>query len=242
VHLNLFYEFDDSARTRFSSPRHYFNLSMMTDKFKDEFAANSHWLKLAFHSNSEFPAAPYEGEGADKIVEDCIRVHREIVRFAGKDSISNSTTVHFGSGTIEGIRALRSLGYTSFTGYFNVNNGKRSVAYYVPADICMHLNGRDFWCDCEEDIFFGRIDRVTNLGTLESAMEDVKAAAADPHRGGFVSVMIHEQYFYSDYAGYLPDFEARILEPCRYLFEQGYGGAHITEVTREPELRENCRF
>jgi hypothetical protein len=73
-------------------------------------------------------------------------------------------------------------------------------------------------------------------------MEDVKAAAADPHRGGFVSVMIHEQYFYSDYAGYLPDFEARILEPCRYLFEQGYQGAHITEVTREPELKENSRF
>ena len=243
VHLNLFYEFDDRARARFSSPRPYFNLSMMTDKFKDEFAANSHWLKLAFHSNSEFPDAPYDKERANMIEEDCIRVHREIVRFAGKDSISNSTTVHFGSGTIEGIRTLRSLGYTSFTGYFTVlSTGRRSVAYNVPADICMHLNGRDFWCDCEEDIFFGRIDRVTNLGTLESAMEDVKAAAADPHRGGFVSVMIHEQYFYSDYAGYLPDFEARILEPCRYLFEQGYQGAHITEVTKEPDLKQYPAF
>lgn len=242
VHLNLFYEFDDIARSKFSSPRPYFNLSMMTDKFKDEFAANSDWLKLAFHANSEFPDAPYYSERADKILEDCIRVHREIVRFAGRDSISNSTTTHWGSGTREGIRALRSLGYTSFTGYFEVHDGKTLVSYYVPVDICEHLNKRDFWCETDEDIIYGRIDRVSNIGTLESVMESVKDAAADPHRGGFVSVMIHEQYFYSDYTAYLPDFEARILEPCRYLCEKGYNGAHITEVTREPDLNESERF
>lgn len=242
VHLNLFYEFDNQARTLFSSPRPYFNLSMMTDKFKDEFAANSDWLKLAFHSNAEFPDAPYKNAKAEKIVEDCIRVHREIIRFAGKDSISNSTTTHWGSGDRECLRALRSLGYTSFTGYFDVINGKGLVSYYVPVEICEHINKRDFWCDTEEDIFFGRIDRVTNLGTLESVMDTVKAVVADPHRGGFVSIMIHEQYFYSDYAGYLPDFEARILEPCRYLYEHGYTGSHITEALREPNLNENRIF
>ena len=29
---------------------------------------------------------------------------------------------------------------------------------------------------------------------------------------------------------------------CRYLCEQGYKGAHITEVTREPDLNENNMF
>ncbi len=242
VHLNLFYELDDEARTLFSSPRPYFNLSMMTDKFKDEFAENADWLKLAFHSNSEFPDAPYNNVGAEKIVEDCILVHREIIRFAGKNSISNSTTTHWGSGSREGIRALRSLGYTSFTGYFDVINGNGVVSYYVPVDVCEHINKRDFWHDIDEDIFYGRIDRVTNLGTLESVMNTVKEVVADPHRGGFVSVMIHEQYFHNDYCRYLPDFEARILEPCRYLYEHGYVGAHITEVVREPDLNENIRF
>ena len=242
VHLNLFYEFDDIARSKFSSQRPYFNLSMMTDKFKDEFAANSDWLKLAFHSNSEFPDAPYKNASAEKIVEDCVRVHREIIRFAGRESISNSTTTHWGSGTRECIRALRTLGYTSLTGYFEVYNGHTLVSYYVPVNICEHVNKRDFWCDVEEDMLYGRIDRVANLGTLESVMDSVKDAVADPHRGGFVSVMIHEQYFHSDYVGYLPDFEARVLEPCRYLCEQGYKGAHITEVTREPDLNESKMF
>ena len=242
AHLNLFYEFDEEARSRFSTPRPYFNLSMMTDRFKDEFAANSDWLKLAFHANSEYPDSPYDHADAHEIVEDCVRVHREIVRLAGKDSVSNSTTVHWGSGTLECVRALRSLGYTSLTGYFTVHDGRGLVSYYVPVEICEHLNRRDFWHDCEEDVFFGCIDRVTNLGSLESVMEDVKAAAADPHRGGFVSVMIHEQYFYRDYAGYLADFEQRILEPCRYLFEMGYRGAHITEVTKEPDLKQYPAF
>lgn len=242
VHLNLFYELDERARERFSSPRPYFNLSMMTDKFKDEFIENSHWLKLAFHANAEFPDSPYDGAAPEAIVEDCIRTHREIIRFAGRESISNSTTVHWGSGTRDCIRALRSLGYTSFTGYFEVKNGKRIVSYYQPVEICEHLYKRDFWYDTEEDIFFGRIDRVANIGTLESVMQDVREAATDPHRGGFVSVMIHEQYFYSDYVRYLPDFEKRILEPCRYLYEQGYRGAHITEVLREPDLKLHPAF
>jgi hypothetical protein len=73
-------------------------------------------------------------------------------------------------------------------------------------------------------------------------MNDVRDVVANPHRGGFVSVMIHEQYFYEDYIKYLPDFADRILEPCRYLYEHGYVGAHITDVTREPNLREHPSF
>ena len=97
VHLNLFYEFDDEARSLFSEKRPYFNLSMMTDKFREEFKRNSDWLKLAFHSKSEFPDNPYANATAEKITEDCIRVHREIIRFAGPECISNTTTTHFGS-------------------------------------------------------------------------------------------------------------------------------------------------
>ena len=58
VHLNLFYAFDETARGCFSKPHPYFDLSMMTDRYKEEFRANADWLKLAFHSRSEFPDAP----------------------------------------------------------------------------------------------------------------------------------------------------------------------------------------
>ena len=89
---------------------------------------------------------------------------------------------------------------------------------------------------------YGRIDKVLNLDDLEKVKADVRAAIEHPHRGGFVSVMIHEQYFYSDYKRHLPDFEERVLAACRDLHEHGYVGSHITEATEQPHLRDFAAF
>ena len=243
VHLNLFYELCEEGRSCFRARPNYFNLSMMTEKYKDEFRANADWLKLAFHSRAEFPANPYALGDAATVTAECIAVLREIVRFAGAECISDSTTVHFGSGNHDVVRALRALGFRSLTGYFTLNSkGEPSVSYYCPKDLVQHIDNRDFWVDTEEDMLYGRIDKVLNLDSLEQVKADVRAAIEHPHRGGFVSVMIHEQYFYADYKRHLPDFEERVLSACRDLHEHGYIGAHITEVTAEPHLRDFPAF
>lgn len=237
AHLNLFYAFDDKARACFSGEHSYFDLSMMTDRYKEEFRANADWLKLTFHAYSEFPDKPYKYATAEKITEDCIKVYREIIRFAGEECVSNSTTVHWGEANRECVRALRALGFRSLTGYFvKDEEGEPLVSYYAENELVEHVGPRDFWVDTQEDMIFGRIDCVLNLDTLEICNERVAEAAMDPHRGGFVSIMIHEQYFYPDYDNYCPDFEERVLEPCKYLYEHGYKGAHITEVTTEATL------
>ena len=239
AHLNLFYAFDEQARACFSEEHDYFDLSMMTGRYKEEFRANADWLKLTFHAYSEFPDKPYKYATADKIREDCIKVYREIVRFAGEECVSNSTTVHWGEANRECVRALRALGFRSLTGYFvKDDEGRPLVSYYAENELVEHIEPRDFWVDTQEDMIFGRIDCVLNMDTLEICNERVADAATDPHRGGFVSIMIHEQYFYPDYINYCPDFEARVLEPCKYLWECGYQGAHITEVTTEAPLVE----
>ena len=74
---------------------------------------------------------------------------------------------------------------------------------------------------------------MTNIGTLDSVMADVAEVITAPHRGGFVSIMIHEQYFHADYSGYLSDFEARVLEPAKLLFEHGYKGTLLCELFPE---------
>lgn len=58
VQLNIHYERKDN--TDFAKPREYFNLSMMTDKFKEEWKANASWLRLSFHSRDIYPNKPYE--------------------------------------------------------------------------------------------------------------------------------------------------------------------------------------
>ena len=243
VHINVHYAFCDKARANFSDDHGYFDLSMMTDRYKDEFIANSDWFKLAFHSKAEFPDKPYKDADRKTVREDCIAICREICRFAGKECISNSTTIHWGEGNREVIRELRSMGFTSLTGYFKRNlKGEPTVSYYVDGDELDRLDGRDFWMDTKEDMMFGRIDRVLNVGTLESVLADVKEVTEHPHRSGFVSIMIHEQYFYSDYSNYRSDFEARVLESCKILFERGYEGAHITDILKERNLCDNPRF
>ncbi len=238
VHINLFYEFIP-AESGFPSEREAFDLSQMTDKFRDEFRANSDWLKLAFHASKERPDKPYRHASGDQITEDCKKIHREIVRFAGEECISDSTTVHWGETSIEALRALRTLGFRSLTGYFERDrNGAPVVAYHTDGELCDHIGERDFWYDRYEDMLFGRIDLVLNLRTLDRIKEKMDEIIAHPSRGGFVSIMIHEQYFYEDYCGYLPDFEERVFTACEMLCRAGYIGSHIHEATAEPPLNE----
>lgn len=237
VHLNLFYAFDDRARSLFASKHSYFDLSMMTDRYKAEFIANSSWLKLTFHAKSEFPDKPYRYADRKTVREDCIAVCKEICRFAGKECLSNSTTVHWGEANREVVRQLRALGMTSLTGYFMRDEANEPlVSYYAEPELVDHVGARDFWMDTQEDMIFGRIDSVMNIGSLEEVREEVRIAAEDPHRGGFVSVMIHEQYFYADYINYLADFEERVLQVCQFLASKGYTGSHISDITAERPL------
>ena len=243
VHLNLFYAFDEKSRGNFSSHPAYFDLSMMTDRYKDEFLANSHWLKLAFHAKSEYPDKPYQNANGKTVREDCIAVCREICRFAGPECISDTTTVHWGEANREGVRALRAMGFTSLTGYFmRDGKGEPLVSYYMEPDMVDHIGARDFYMDTAEDMIYGRIDCVLNSGPLSFVLQEVRNAAEDPHRGGFVSIMIHEQYFYPDYSNYLADFEARVLQACEILANKGYTGAHIRDVTTPRPLADYPAF
>ena len=237
VHLNLFYAFNNESAKCFSTERPDFDLSMMTDKFKQEWEANADWLTLSFHARAEFPGKPYRTAPTEVVLADFEDVRREVIRFAGEKTFSHDvTTIHWGELTKEAAIALRKLGGTTFTGYFYLNeHGECVVSYYAPPSLATHVGGRDFWHDTETDITFGCIDRVINVGAKETVLEDVKKAAADPHCGGFVSIMIHEQYFYPDYVRHLPDFEERVLESAKYLFEKGYKGSFVKQMLHLPE-------
>ena len=231
VQLNLFYEFSAEAQVHFSVQRPYFNLSMMTDRYREEFEANAHWLRFSFHSKQEYPPRPYANATAEEITRDCKRIHEEIVRFAGRACLADETTVHFGAANREGVDALRALGYRALAGYFEKDSkGRPLVAYYASSEQIDHFGQRDFWIDKERDMLFARIDLVLNSYPLEQNAQILKDVVAHPHRGGFVSIMIHEQYFYPDYKNHLPDFTSRVLDATKYLWENGYRGMRLTDL------------
>ncbi len=231
VQLNVLYEYSDNKY--FSKSREYFNLSMMTDKFKEEWKANASWLRLSFHAKNEFPNKPYEHTNMTQITEDAKQIYREVIRFAGEETLCiDSTTIHWGECTPDGMRGMRNLGMKGVFGYFNLQeNGETSVSYYYPTELVEHLHGRDFWMDTREDILCGKIDTVLNFyRNAKDAIAVLEAIKADYHIGGCLEMMIHEQYFYEDFALYIPEYKNIILEACKWAKENGYKPYFMADV------------
>jgi hypothetical protein len=88
VHLNIYSETDG------------FNLSRMTDKFRNEWRENCSWLRLSFHAYANEPDNPYINAGYDKVKHDCVMVMDQIRRFAGEELIGSETTLHWGIGLL----------------------------------------------------------------------------------------------------------------------------------------------
>ncbi len=98
--LNLFYETD-----RFYGNDH-FSLVDMTDNYKSEFESCSDWLKFGFHSRQEFPDYPYINATYEHVAEDLALMKQEVIRFAGENSFSVSTTPHWRPISRDACRAL----------------------------------------------------------------------------------------------------------------------------------------
>ena len=64
-------------------------------------------------------------------------------------------------------------------------------------------------------------------------MDKMRELIASPTEGGYMDILIHEQYFYDDYRYHKPDYAERILGPCRLLHENGYRGEFIGDVIKE---------
>lgn len=231
IHINLFYEYNESAMLHFQKQKQAFNLSMMTDKFKGEFIRNSGWLHFSFHARSEFPDKPYENTSYERIDSDIKLVKAEIERFAGSEISPPVTTLHWGASNETGVRALRANGYKLLNGEFDETpDGKPFVAYHYPAEFTRHIRLRDFWKDNGLDVIFSKYDAVLNKYRHFSEIQPVlNRIISDPHTGGFMELLTHEQYFYEDYKAYIPEYPEILLNTCKFVSEKGYRGMFFTD-------------
>ncbi|MCC6394707.1 MAG: SMP-30/gluconolactonase/LRE family protein [Bryobacterales bacterium] len=220
VHFNIYYETAG------------FNLSEMPDKYKPEWKANADWIRLSFHARANDPAQPYQHAPAERIGRDNRLVNQEIERFAGREVMSDVTTVHYGATTLAGARALRAQGIKTMAGYFRAQGALAGdgplagdsplVSYYLPLAQWRYMTGRDYWKDMKEDIIFVRHDMVINsvpLGEIEPQLERI---GGDPHQAEIIELMIHEQYFYPDYVAYEPDYRQRVETAIAWVTRRGY--------------------
>ncbi len=236
VHINAFYESFDGS----------FNLSMMTDRYKNEFEANSDWLTFSFHARSEMPDLPYLNKTYEEVRRDAMLVLGELRRIVGSASLSNTTTLHWGACNIYGTRALHSLGYRALCAYLTLcrgesyyidyyKEGEPIVSYHLTHKQVEHTEHRCFYVDTDEDMIFAKLHMVLNAGDLTADRVDafLDDISSRPSEGGFIQMVIHEQYFYSDYSAYEPDYAQRILTMAKWMYEHGYEPISLGDIIED---------
>lgn len=219
VHFNLFYRTEG------------FDLSEMTDQFKDEWQANSDWIRLSFHAEKEFPDAPYTNADYQTVAQDCANIHREILRFAGKEVMSPVTTVHWGSANLEGCRALKDAGYKALIGYFNIDNELPAVSYYLNSEQIRNIKKKFIWTDNQENLLFIRTSIVIDTikkDDIESHLNSNKDK--DGRLPPFVDFLVHEQYFYPDYFNYQQDYGIRIETALKWALSNHYSPEFVEDA------------
>lgn len=217
IHLNIYYQTTG------------FNLSQMTTRYRNEWKDNSGWLRLSFHALQKEPDMPYLHSGYDEVKRDCEKVKEQIRRFAGDEVMSPVTTLHWGTATVEGCRALRDSGYTGLAGYFNVDDDQSPVSYYLNVEQRRNLKKRFIWRDNREGIIFGRIAIVINNYDLEKIVPHLDGLKKGTCKPGFLDLMIHEQYFHPTYKEYQPDYRQKVMTAVKWAVNNGYKPAFFSE-------------
>lgn len=202
VQLNLFYRCDG------------FDLSMMSDAYRSEWAENADWLKMSFHSELE-NVLPYENSDYGEVKEHCEGVNREILRFAGQASLARTTTVHYCVTTAQGLSALKDCGVEGLLGLFGDADAPRT-SYGLPFDEAERIRQGNVVRD--NGIAFSGIDIILNCFSKQEILKRLRGLLGRD----CIKVMIHEQYFYPDYFNYQPDFEQKLFSTFALLREQGY--------------------
>lgn len=260
VQLNLFYK---TCAMSYGKP---FNLSMMTDQYKNEWEDNSHWLKLSFHAKQESPSYPYINVSYEKMQSDYKEITDEIVRFAGKRSLSNVILPHWLPVSYEGLRGMRDLGVENIVG-ISISDEVKSENYidkltkeekerffenrkeHTGIYVRKLLNGKENYSlkgynhFSEKDFGEGQYIRDEKLGMnfIQSnciclnryELNEIPGFIEEKKDVKFLTIGMHEQYFYEDYALYQHDYKEKVELAVKTATNLGFEAVNYADLKAE---------
>ncbi len=198
-----------------------FELPQFPDRYRGEWKDNSDWLKLAFHAYANDPPRPYQDAPPEKLIADLDKVAQQILRFAGEQTYSPPTVIHWGMVRPTALKPLATRGVRVLSGYFR-HQGTWDVNYRLDDRLSEYLWHHDAWKDFDSGIVFSRVDIVCNSTPLERIVPTLEPLAKDPNHAEIMDLFTHEQYFWPFYPNYLPDHPQRLDAAIRWVTEHGY--------------------
>ncbi len=246
--LNLFYE----VNHRYVEKGMFrpFSLNQFPKKYKGEWEDNADWLRLAFHSFSEFPNRPYL-EAPGNLARDFDLLAAEIQRFAGEAYIPTSIT-HWAMQPRESYETLAERGVRTLCGYFVKNNGNPLWNGEFDTNYCLddkrsaYLAEHKAWKDFESGLTFCTLDLLFNATELKDVEPAIDKVMKNPKKKGNMVFSTHEQYFWCQYKapsswfdgdssgvtiyGHIPDHFERVEAGIRKATEHGYKPVFLHEA------------
>ncbi len=206
-----------------------FNLTQFPDRYRSEWADNADWLRLAFHAYADQPDRPYQNAPPEKLAADYDLVAEQVLRFAGEQSWTPTTIVHWGMVLPSALPVLRQRGVRVLSGYFTKRGPLWDVNYHLDPVRSEYLSRHDALMVFEVDIVFSKIDVVCNTLPPEKIVETLSPLVEDPNTAEIMDLMTHEQYFWPFYPRYLPDHPQRVEAALRFVSERGYQPVFLHE-------------
>ena len=227
-HVNIYYECPEFGG---------FNLTMLSDKFKDEWKYNSDWLRLSCHANANLPDHPYIQATYNQTYFEFKRVQDQILRFAGEEAFAGPvTTIHWGDATEDAVRAVRDLGIRCMVGSFMWGlPNDTTIAYHMNAEQCALLNIYGLYFDKKTDMMFFRYGGAAGGHSLQHGPLSEVAPGFSIFRAGHPyyplrELCLHEEYFYPHYKAYMPDYYDRFETGIRWCVDNGYEPSFAREA------------
>lgn len=209
--LNIYYTTGDD-----------FNLTQFPDRYKGEWEDHSGWLKLSFHAYANDPDRPYQYAPVSKLLSDFDAVAEQIERFAGENTYSPPTVIHWAVVAPEALKALHERGVRVLSGGFVFRYGQWDGSYHLDDARSEYISRSDGLMDFDSGIIFSTADIVCNKIPLEQVTPLLESIARQRLRREIMDCFTHEQYFWPFYSSYIPDHFLRLDAALRWLTEHGY--------------------
>lgn len=199
-----------------------FELPQFPDRYKGEWRESADWLRLAFHAHANLPDRPYQNAPPDRLIADLDQVAEQIIRFAGEQTYSPPTVIHWGMVQPDALRPLYERGVRVLSGYFQRQNGIWDINYLLDDVRSEYLSRHDALMDFESGIVFSRIDIVCNNTPVDQIVATLEPLERDPDQAEIMDLFTHEQYFWPFYSNYIADHFVRLDTALRWITDHGY--------------------
>lgn len=207
-----------------TTPERDFSLSMFPDKYKSEFEDNAHWLRLAFHSENEFPNIPYKDATPEKLAADFDLVAKELRRIAGS-AYTVGLQIHWADVPPSCYKVLADRGVKMLpTRGRRPNSPKRKICdYHLPDNILNYLCDNQGWMHFETGLIFYDGSTGTREWTpVDKAAASILGRIEVPRKSHLINIAGHEQYWWPFYKNYVPDNYERYATAFRFVLDRGY--------------------